>query len=135
MILMQRLLFYHPIGNRPAFVKVTGHASSVMVNAYDKTAQEYNATKKESLGLDFSGSGRGHNTSVGTFEILEIEYDEDGKIVAFAANFVQQGSWYHQQPYSPPLLGCVRYNSSIPVEKTFLLDIHENQRFQDWDEY
>ncbi|WP_041418590.1 hypothetical protein [Simkania negevensis] len=89
---MQRLLFYHPIGNRPAFVKVTGHASSVMVNAYDKTAQEYNATKKESPGLDFSGSGRGHNTSVGTFEILEIEYDEDGKIVAFAANFVQQGS-------------------------------------------
>ena len=98
-------------------------------------ATRYGFQKKESPGLDFSGSGRGHNTSVGTFEILEIEYDEDGKIVAFAANFVQQGSWYHQQPYSPPLLGCVRYNSSIPVEKTFLLDIHENQRFQDWDEY
>jgi len=99
-------------------------------------ATRYGFQKKENPGLDFSGSGRGHNTSIGTFEILEIEYDEEGKIVAFAANFVQQGSCYHQEPYSPPLFGSVRYNSSIPVEKTFLLDIHENQRSPDhWDKY
>ncbi|WP_231919489.1 tyrosine-type recombinase/integrase [Simkania negevensis] len=30
-------------------MKVTGHASAVMVNAYDKTAQEYNATEKVQL--------------------------------------------------------------------------------------
>jgi hypothetical protein len=56
----------------------------------------------------------GSNQSRDQFEILELEYDEEGKVKAFAANFIQRRG----HP-APPLFGRIRIKSSIPVEPRF----------------
>lgn len=40
-------------------------------------------------GLALGGDGRGCNTLTGTFEIHEVEYDADGNVLVFSANFEQ----------------------------------------------
>ncbi|MCW5199987.1 hypothetical protein VU05_04695 [Desulfobulbus sp. F1] len=59
-------------------------------------------------GLNVSGSGRGCNTLTGRFNILDVEYDTDGKVLSFAADFEQ-----HCEGMDPALFGSIRYNSSI----------------------
>lgn len=61
--------------------------------------------------IDFSGNGKGCNTTRGDFEIFELTYDAKGAIVSFAANFNQRCDTYH----SPSIFGAIRHNSSIPV--------------------
>jgi hypothetical protein len=79
-----------------------------------KNASRFSLNTEGSPGLDFSGNGRGCNTLKGEFEILEIEYDDDGNVNVFAANFIQKcgitGS---------PLFGSIRINSAIPAEVRF----------------
>ena len=58
-------------------------------------------------GLNFSGNARGNNTLSGSFAVWELEV-EDGKVVAFAADFLQRG-----EKTGPPLYGRVRYNSKF----------------------
>ncbi len=65
-------------------------------------------------GLSFTGCGRACNESIGEFEVLEIQYNDKGKIEAFAANFVQKCEYD-----GSPLYGCIRYNSSVPIEVSF----------------
>ncbi len=65
-------------------------------------------------GLDMSGCGRGCSRLSGEFEVLEILYNEKGKIESFAANFVQRCD-----SQRPPLFGSIRINSSVPVETCF----------------
>jgi hypothetical protein len=65
-------------------------------------------------GFYIIGCGRGCNKSSGEFEILEIEYDNAGKVEAFAANFIQKC-----EIKGPPLFGSVRYNSAMPFEVRF----------------
>lgn len=64
-------------------------------------------------GLLVSGAGRGCNTVHGEFEVLEIDYNVDGTVSAFAANFVQRCD------LGQPLIGTVRFNSSYPVSTFF----------------
>jgi hypothetical protein len=65
-------------------------------------------------GLSISGHGRGCNTLIGEFEILEVKRHENGEIESFAANFIQRC-----EKSMPPLFGSIRYNSTIPVEARF----------------
>ncbi len=58
-------------------------------------------------GLDFSGNGRGSNTSRGRFIVHEIVWGHDREVSSFAADFItgsQQGD--------KPVYGKVRYNSA-----------------------
>ncbi len=77
------------------------------VGAYEEAARA--AFRGSSPGLDFEGSGRGCNTIIGRFSVLEADYNTPG-FPRFAADFEQwcQGS-------TAPLLGEVRINSSVPL--------------------
>lgn len=63
-----------------------------------------------SPGMDISGHGRGCNRVEGDFEILEINYNDDGAITLLALDFVH----YCEGRGGRPTQGTVRYNSSIP---------------------
>ncbi len=79
-----------------------------------KNATRYPFNKIEDHGFDISGCGRGCNTLISEFEILEIKYDDQGQIEAFAANFIQKC-----EVTGAPLFGSVRYHSAIPPEARF----------------
>ncbi len=57
-------------------------------------------------GLSFSGSGRGCNTLTGQFEVLEVGYDEAGKLKSLGVNFEQ-----HCEGGVPALYGSLYFNS------------------------
>jgi Bacterial Ig-like domain (group 3) len=62
-------------------------------------------------GLALFGNGNGCNEDFGQFQVLEIAFDSaSGAVSKFAANFVQSC----ESPSAPPLVGAIRYNSSIP---------------------
>jgi hypothetical protein len=61
-------------------------------------------------GLDFTGDGRGCNTSTGRFDVLEIVRDTTGAITQLAANWEQ-----HCEGAVPALFGQIRYNSDVPI--------------------
>ena len=61
-------------------------------------------------GLELSGDGRGSNSLTGDFQVLEAQFDDDGNVLKFAANFVQ-----HNEGGVPALRGEVRYNSTVPL--------------------
>ena len=62
-------------------------------------------------GLNFSGNGRGNNELTGYFDVLEVNYDGSGNVLAFAADFTQ----YDENIQHNWNIGSVRYNSSLPV--------------------
>ena len=62
-------------------------------------------------GFDFSCGENECETVAGRFEILELKRDEQGEISA-AINFLQHCDGKNR----PPLFGCIRYRSAIPVE-------------------
>ncbi|MCF2948054.1 hypothetical protein L0668_08050 [Paraglaciecola aquimarina] len=71
-------------------------------------ATRYPFQSQTKPGLSFTGNGRGCNQSFGEFEILEIEYEENGQLDKLAVNFTQ-----HCEGLSAPKLkGMVRLNSS-----------------------
>jgi hypothetical protein len=74
-----------------------------------KNAERWANSTNGTPGLDVSGCGRGHNEIQGEFEIFEIEYDEKGKVISFAADFKMNS-----------LRGAVRFNSNYPVDEYFL---------------
>ena len=60
-------------------------------------------------GMDVSGEGRGCNTLIGRFEVLEVVYGPSGEVDRFAATFEQ-----HCEGAAPALLGSVLFNSTLP---------------------
>jgi hypothetical protein len=78
-----------------------------------RNAARYPFNKNEA-GLSISGDGRGCNEVAGEFEVLNIEYDVDGNIISFAANFVERC-----EKRFPPIFGSVRYNSNVPLATRF----------------
>ena len=60
--------------------------------------------------MSLAGEGRGCNTLVGRFDVLEVDYGADGSVQRFAADFVQ-----HCEGGAPALFGQVRFNSNLPV--------------------
>lgn len=63
-------------------------------------------------GISLSGNGQGCHSSTGSFEILEIKYDLDGKIEELAIDFVHHCQ-LNSDPPQPPLRGTLRYNTYI----------------------
>lgn len=61
-------------------------------------------------GVDFGGAGRGCNTITGRFDVLDIAYDNNGKVTRLAVDFEQ-----HCEGMVPALLGSLRYKSALPV--------------------
>ena len=75
-------------------------------------------------GLSVSGSGRGCNTLLGRFTILEIVFGAGGQVDSFAADLEQ-----HCEGGPAALFAAVRYNSDVPVadgDGDGLMDIADN---------
>ena len=72
-------------------------------------AQRYLFEAAGHPGLDVSGDGRGSNTLTGSFQVLDVEFN-NGTLTSFAANFIQ-----HSEGATPALYGEIRYNSTIPI--------------------
>lgn len=81
----------------------------LQTGAYENS-QRYPFQQAGLPGLDFSGSGRGCNTSAGRFDVLELVRDTSGNITQLAANFEQ-----HCEGGQPALYGQIRYNSDVPL--------------------
>jgi hypothetical protein len=62
-------------------------------------------------GFDFSGDGRGCNTSSSSFKILEIAYDAQGALSQLSVDFVQNC----ESATNAVLRGQVRFNSSLRI--------------------
>lgn len=56
-------------------------------------------------GLDASGAGRGCNTLSGNFQVISAQYDSEGEVERFEANFEQ-----HCEGMEPALFGIINYN-------------------------
>lgn len=62
-------------------------------------------------GLDFSGGGRGCNTLVGVFNVLQLSVNSFNGAARVAIDFEQ----HCEGSANPPLRGHVRINSNVPV--------------------
>jgi hypothetical protein len=89
--------------------------------AYENTTR-YPFNSELGNGLDVSGDGRGCNTSTGRFDILEIEYNTNGDISSFAADFEQ-----HCEGGEPALFGAFRFNSAVVHPAKIDITANENQ--------
>ena len=58
-------------------------------------------------GMGFSSTGRGDNRASGSFEVLEISYDDLGELLSFAADFTHYGT---ENPNNFAM-GEIRFNS------------------------
>lgn len=79
-----------------------------------KDAERYPFQGSFQPGLNFSGNARGSNSLTGEFEILEITYNNEGKIESFAANLIQ-----NSDRSKGCLFSSIRYNSSVSLEPLF----------------
>ncbi|CAN5669660.1 hypothetical protein BH11PSE8_BH11PSE8_16990 [soil metagenome] len=85
--------------------------SALRVGAYENAIRA--AFRGNQNGIDFSGSGRGCNQTVGRFDILEIQTDDAGAITRLAVDFEQHCEFAG----APALLGSYRLNSSVPIRR------------------
>ncbi len=89
-------------------------------------AHRFPFQNKDYAGFEWSGNGRGLNTSTSYFNILEVEYSPDHKTVTkFAVDFVQfEETWDKtevDQRKDRWAQGSFRYNSSIPISTKDIL--------------
>ncbi len=80
------------------------------VGMYTDTAR-YPFQDDDQPGLTFYGNGRGNNRNGGFFEVLEVAYDNDDKLVKLAVDFTQYG----EQNPARWINGKLRYNSMVPI--------------------
>ncbi len=86
-----------------------GPSNSTLVKAkYDNAIRAGNNGALP--GLSFTRNNLGDNSSIGNFEILDIDYNTDGTLNTFAANF----TIYHEQLTDRWDIGAIRYKSDIP---------------------
>ena len=74
-----------------------------------------NAVRYQTVGsgvpeLSLSGDGRGCNTSLGRFDVLDVAYDANGKVITAAVDFEQECDESGQK-----LTGYLRIGSDMPV--------------------
>jgi hypothetical protein len=81
--------------------------ADLAVGAYEG-ATRYPFQDSSEPGLDATGAGRGCNNSTGRFDVHEVEYDEDGRVMVFSADFEQ-----HCDASEGPLLGAVRWRAEF----------------------
>lgn len=61
-------------------------------------------------GLSFSGNGRGCNQLTGSFDVIDVAYDDAGEVTALSASFEQ-----HCEDRTPALRGTIVFNTIPPV--------------------
>lgn len=72
--------------------------------------------------LYVGSSNREPGVSVGSYEVYEITYDDNGNITSLAIDFVQLDYTGVRHGYVPGLIyGAIRYHSNIPVDREKLL--------------
>lgn len=82
------------------------------VKLYEEaTRYPFNSATKP--GLNFSGNGRGNNTSSGSFNVLEIEYNDENEIERLAVDFIQYDE--SEDSTGTNSFGSLRINSTIPT--------------------
>lgn len=82
----------------------------LMVGIYEN-AERFPFQSEGRAGFDFSGDGRGCNTLIANFEILELVRDGNGGVSTLAVDFTQ----YCEGRMDAPLHGKLRVNSSLPI--------------------
>lgn len=87
----------------------TADDSPLRVGAYDNAVRA--PFHGNAHGIELSGSGRGCNSIVGRYDVLEIATDTAGIITRLAVDFEQRC----ESATAPPLYGSFRFNSSIPL--------------------
>ncbi|HEY4313407.1 MAG TPA: PEP-CTERM sorting domain-containing protein [Pirellulales bacterium] len=87
------------------------HGQQLTVGSYPN-ASRWPFEPSSQPGLAFAGNGSGLNTSVGSFNVLEADFDSQGNVLRFAVDFIQYDGT-PEQPYWAE--GSLRYNSDIPV--------------------
>jgi hypothetical protein len=89
----------------------TGDGSPLHVGAYEDAIRA--PFRGNQNGIDFSGSGRGCNQTVGRFDVLEIATNGAGALTKLAVDFEQ----HCESPTAAALLGSYRFNSSIALRR------------------
>ncbi len=87
----------------------TADGLPLRVGAYDNAVRA--PFHGNANGIELAGSGRGCNTIVGRYDVLEIATDTAGTITRLAVDFEQRC----ESATAPPLYGSFRFNSSIPL--------------------
>ncbi|MES3006132.1 MAG: hypothetical protein V4664_04270, partial [Patescibacteria group bacterium] len=64
------------------------NGEDLKVGTYANVAR-YGFQDINQAGLDLSGDGRGHNTLTGSVKIKAVEWDSNGKLIKFEADFQQ----------------------------------------------
>ncbi len=67
--------------------------------------------------IDLGIGSRRHNRTDGEFEVLEVQYDLNGNLLCFAADFSIFSNPSEQEVF---LRGSIRFNSTIPVSPYFV---------------
>jgi hypothetical protein len=89
----------------------TANGAALQVGAYEDAIRA--AFRDGKNGIDFTGSGRGCNQTVGRFDVLEIQTDGAGAITRLAVDFEQ----HCESATAPALLGSYRINSNVPIRR------------------
>ena len=86
---------------------VAPNDADLAVGAYEgATRHPFQAPSEP--GLSVGGAGRGCNELTGRFDVHEVEYDEDGRVLVFSADFEQ-----HCDASEGALLGAVRWRGEF----------------------
>jgi hypothetical protein len=87
----------------------TADSSPLKVGAYEGAVRApFHGNQN---GLELTGSGRGCNSIVGRFDVLEVDVDMQGVITRLAVDFEQ----HCESAQAPTLLGSLRINSTLPI--------------------
>src|SRR6185369_16502479 len=92
----------------------TRNLNVALVPGYYTNAQRYPFEAAGHPGLDLSGNGRGCNTLIGEFTVLDAAFDyssSEVQVVSFAADFIQ-----HCEGGTPAARGSIYYNYTPPSE-------------------
>jgi hypothetical protein len=80
------------------------------IGLYENTAR-YPFQDNDQPGLTLSGNHRGNNRNSGFFEILDIDFSEEGLLNSLAVDFTQYG----EEQESRWITGSLRLNSDVAV--------------------
>lgn len=90
----------------------TADRSALRVAGYVPAARMGGSRPGERLAtLDFSGCGRGSNTSLGSFEVREVRWGPGNAVAALAVDFTV----YEEGQDHSVVWGALRYRSDVPV--------------------
>jgi hypothetical protein len=98
----------NPAGSQLWSLDLVPPSGASLVPGIYLNAARYPFQSSTQPGLSFSGQGRGCNMVTGSFTVLEANYDANGNVVNFAADFIQ-----YCDSTTAAVNGSIRYNSNI----------------------